>query len=413
MTDENQEQNKDYTADSIQVLEGLEAVRKRPGMYIGSTDLRGLHHLVYEAVDNSVDEALAGHCSKIKVRIHEDGWVTVTDNGRGIPTDMHPKLKVSALEVVMTKLHAGGKFDKGTYKVSGGLHGVGISVVNACSEFLEVTVKRKGKVHFIKFQRGKPLAPMEIQGDTTEQGTSVKFKPDPEMFSHTTFDHDTLSSRLRELAFLNKGLEITIRSENNEKEETFHYEGGISEFISFVNKSKNPYHDIIHFEKQKDDTVIDVALQYTDSYNDAIFAFCNNINTIEGGSHLTGFRTALTRTLNKYADKHKLGDKGKFSSDDVKEGLSAIISVKIPEPQFEGQTKTKLGNFEVKGIVDFMVSEALGTYLEENPKAAKTIVNKCADAQRAIESDEIVIMNIILEWLTHKEYEKRFNYKVR
>ncbi|MFQ5621112.1 MAG: DNA topoisomerase (ATP-hydrolyzing) subunit B [Candidatus Nanoarchaeia archaeon] len=377
--------NPDYTAESIQVLEGLEAVRKRPGMYIGSTDVRGLHHLVYEAVDNSVDEALAGHCKKITVVIHADESCSVTDDGRGIPTEEHPKLKVSALEVVMTKLHAGGKFDKGTYKVSGGLHGVGISVVNACSEMLEVEVKRNGKIHYLRFAKGKPQGALEIKGDTSETGTKVHFKPDTSMFTATSFDYDTLSNRLRELAFLNRGLSIAIKDERSGKEETFCYDGGISEFIQYINKHKNAFHDIISFSKEKDDVVVDVAMQYTDSYQDAIFAFCNNINTIEGGSHLTGFRTALTRSLNKYAQKKKLGD-SKFSSDDVREGLTAIISVKVPEPQFEGQTKTRLGNFEVKGIVDSLVSELLGTFLEENPKDAKLIITKCADSARAREA---------------------------
>ena len=379
------EEKQEYTADNIQVLEGLEAVRKRPGMYIGSTDIRGLHHLVYEAVDNSVDEALAGHCDKITVTIHPDDSCSVEDNGRGIPTEEHAKFKISALELVMTKLHAGGKFDKGTYKVSGGLHGVGISVVNACSELLEVEVKRNGKIHYMKFSRGVPQGPLELKGDTTEQGTKVTFKPDRQMFTSTVYEYETLSSRLRELAFLNKGLKIEIKDERKDKQETFHYEGGITEFVGFVNKHKTGFHDVIHFTKEKEEVVVDVAMQYTDSYNDAIFAFCNNINTIEGGTHLTGFRTALTRSLNKYAGAHKLGD-GKFSSDDVREGLTAIISVKVQEPQFEGQTKTKLGNYEVKGIVDSLVNECLSTFLEENPKVARLIITKCADSARAREA---------------------------
>ena len=381
------EQPKEYNAESIQVLEGLEAVRKRPGMYIGGTDLRGMHHLVWEAVDNAVDEALAGHCTKVDVVVHKDNSVSVIDNGRGIPTEPHPQFKdMTALEVVMCKLHAGGKFDRSTYKVSGGLHGVGISVVNALSSLLEVIVYRNGKIHKMVFHRGKSEGRMQTLGDTTQRGTTVHFLPDAEMFGDMAYDYTTLASRLRELAFLNKGLTLTIKDERTDKGEAFTYAGGLKDFIAYVNKHKKALHEAITFNKDTDHIGIDVAMQYTDSYNDAIFAFCNNINTIEGGTHLTGFKSALTRALNKYAEKMKLGDEGKFAAEDVKEGLSAVISVKVPEPQFEGQTKTKLGNVEVKGAVDSLVSELLNAYLEEHPSVAKTIVQKCVDALRAREA---------------------------
>ena len=342
-----EEQN--YGAGSIKVMEGLEAVRKRPGMYIGSTSLRGLHHLVYEVVDNSIDEAMAGHCKNISVVINKDGSVTVTDDGRGIPTDVHEGLGISALTVVMTKLHAGGKFEKSAYKVSGGLHGVGISVTNALSKLLIAEVKRNGKIHKQTFERGNPTSEVEITGDTTETGTTITFTPDETIFDTTEFHFDTLSARLRELAFLNKGLRITIDDQRNDKKHEFEYTGGIIEFVEYMNQNKNALHEPVYFEKEKDDTVVEIALQYNDGYQENVYSFANDINTIEGGTHLVGFKSALTRTLNSYADTSN-GD-AKLSSEDVKEGLSAVISIKLPEPQFEGQTKTKLGNSEIKGIV--------------------------------------------------------------
>ncbi|MCH8329178.1 MAG: DNA topoisomerase (ATP-hydrolyzing) subunit B [Nanoarchaeota archaeon] len=375
----------DYGAKDIQVLTGLSAVRKRPAMYIGDTALRGLHHLVFEAVDNSIDEALAGFCDKIVVIIHKNNSVTVIDNGRGIPVDIHPKYNKSAVEVVMTKLHAGGKFDKKTYKVSGGLHGVGISVTNALSKELIVEVKRNGKIYQQKYSQGNPVTELKIIGECSDKGTKITFLPDDTIFSETEFHFDTLSSRLRELAFLNKGINITLFDERTGKKQEFHYDGGIISFVEFLNKNKNPLHKVIYFEKEKNMVKVEVAMQYNMGYQENIFTFANNINTYEGGSHLIGFKTALTRTMNRYAEKLKINDV-KLSSDDVREGLSVVISVQLQEPQFEGQTKTKLGNSEVKGIVESQVNENLGIFLEENPSIAKLIVEKCANSAKAREA---------------------------
>ncbi len=372
---------KTYRAEDIQVLEGLDAVRRRPGMYIGSTSIKGLHHLAYEAVDNSVDEALAGHCNSISVTINKDGSVTVQDNGRGIPVDMHAKLNMPALQVVMTKLHAGGKFDKKSYKVSGGLHGVGISVTNALSEWLDVEVRRDGKIFFQRYERGVPVTELIEKGETTETGTKITFMADANIFETVSFHYETLVSRLRDLAFLNPGLKISIAdSREEDKKAEYFYQGGIKDFVKYLNKNKNVLHDVIFFSKEKGDTQVEVALQYNDSYADNVLSFVNNINTIEGGTHLTGFKTALTRCFNQYIEKNKGKNNSngelKLTSEDVWEGLSAVVSVKIPEPQFEGQTKTKLGNSEVKGIVDSMVNDAFSSYLEENPFLKET-ENNC------------------------------------
>ncbi len=378
---------KEYGAEAIQVLAGLEPVRKRPGMFIGSTDIRGLHHLVWEVVDNSVDEALAGFCTKIILTVHTDGRITVEDNGRGIPVGIHPKYGKSALEIAMTMLHAGGKFEKGAYKVSGGLHGVGVSVTNALSEHLTVTVKRDGKLWMQEYKRGVPIAPVKEVGSAQGTGTIVSFKPDPQIFEKINFESDIIISRIRELAFLNKGVEFVFKDERTNREEIFKFAGGIREFVEFLNKTKNKLHPVMYFEKEKDDIVVEVALQFNDSYTETLFTFANNINTHEGGSHLSGFKTALTRTLKSYAEKHGLIDeKIELTSEDFREGLTAVISVKVPNPQFEGQTKTKLGNSEVKGLVDSIVHEALSTFLEENPSAAKIILSKCLDAARAREA---------------------------
>ncbi len=381
-------QKTSYGAENIQVLEGLEAVRKRPGMYIGSTDITGLHHVVYEVVDNSIDEVMAGFCTKIFVVIHPDNSVTVIDNGRGIPVGIHPKFNVTALEVVMTKLHAGGKFDKDTYKVSGGLHGVGVSVVNALSDWLHVTVKRDGKAYAMKFEHGAVAQHLEIVGDTTETGTTVIFHPDKTVFDTIEFNYEIIVARMRELAFLNKGLTILVKDERSAKEQTFYYEGGIISFVDYLNKNKTPIHPVIHLQGMKQDIEIEIALQFNEGYNDNIFSFVNNINTVEGGSHLSGLKSALTRTLNSYAEKNNLtkGETIRFSSDDAREGLTSVLSVKHPDPQFEGQTKTKLGNSEVKGIVDSIVSSSLSTYLEENPVIAKQIVAKIIMAAKAREA---------------------------
>ncbi len=379
-----------YTAEQIQVLGGLEAVRKRPGMYVGSTGLSGLHHLVYEVVDNSIDEAMAGYCTKIIIVIHADNSVSVIDNGRGIPVEMHPKFNMSALEVVMTKLHAGGKFDKQAYKVSGGLHGVGVSVVNALSDWLHVTVKREGHVYTMKFERGIVASSLEVKGETTETGTTVIFHPDKEIFETLEFQFDTLVARMRELAFLNKGISIIIKDERSERqqEHAFHYEGGIVSFVEFLNKNKTPFHPVVYLHNLKNNIDVEIALQYNEGYNEVLFSFVNNINTIEGGTHLSGFKTALTRTVNTYAEKNNLvkGEELRMSSDDVREGLTAVLSLKHPDPQFEGQTKTKLGNSDVKGIVDSVLSSALSTYLEENPVVAKQIILKVLLAAKAREA---------------------------
>jgi len=379
-----------YDATHIQVLEGLEAVRKRPSMYIGSTDSRGLHHLVYEVIDNSIDEALAGFCDSIDVSINEDGSVTVADNGRGIPPDLHPKYKKSALEVVMTVLHAGGKFDKNTYKVSGGLHGVGVSVVNALSEWVEVEVRRGGKIYFQRYTRGVPESDVVEVGATEATGTRTTFKPDGEIFETLNFDYDTLVTRLRELAFLNKGLRIAVADNRGEevRQDEFFYEGGIVSFVEHLNASRNVLHEKpIYFEKEKEGTEVEIAIQYTDSYSEHVYSFANNINTHEGGTHLAGFKAALTRVANDYIKKNNLSkDDAKLAGEDIREGLAAIISVRLMEPQFEGQTKTKLGNSEVKGIVESMVAEGLAEFLEENPKVASIILQKALDAKRAREA---------------------------
>ncbi len=380
-------QKKEYGAAQIQVLEGLEAVRKRPGMYIGDTSIRGLHHLVWEIVDNSIDEALAGYCTKIKVIVHTDNSITVFDNGRGIPVDVHPKYNMTALQVALTKLHAGGKFDKESYKVSGGLHGVGLSVVNALSIALEVQVKRNGKVHYQQYSQGNPLNEVKVIGDTDETGTIIHFKPDEQIFPETEYHYDILAKRLRELAFLNKGIEIELVDEREQdKHDFFKYEGGIKQFVEYVDQNKQPLHSVIYFEKSKDNIVVEISMRYNASYQENIFSFVNNINTIEGGTHLSGFKTSLTRVLNNFAKKILNGKEIKLTGDDLKEGLTAVISVKVPEPLFEGQTKTKLGNSDVYGVVSSVVNDELTTYFEENPASVKTIIGKCIDAARAREA---------------------------
>jgi DNA gyrase subunit B len=383
----NPESKSEYGASQIQVLEGLEAVRKRPGMYIGDTGVRGLHHLVYEIVDNSIDEALAGHCSKIIVNIHPDNSVTVIDNGRGIPVAMHPQLKMPAVQVALTKLHAGGKFDKSSYKVSGGLHGVGLSVVNALSEELEVFVKRDGQIHYQKYHSGVPEGELTVKGNTSEMGTTIRFKPSAKIFPENVYHYDVLAKRLRELAFLNKGIEINLTDEREEdKKDSFKYDGGIKEFVEFVDHNKNPIHDTIYIEKEKNDVMVEVSLRYNSGYQENVFAFVNNINTIEGGTHLAGFKTALVRVLNHFIKAVNIKADVRLSGDDIKEGLTAVISVKVPEPQFEGQTKTKLGNSEVYGIVSSIVGEELNTYFGEHPQVVKMIVGKSLDAARAREA---------------------------
>jgi DNA gyrase subunit B len=379
----------EYGADNIKVLEGLEAVRKRPGMYIGDTSERGLHHLVYEVVDNSIDEALAGCCDKIEVTIHIDNSVTVIDNGRGIPVDIHATEKVSAAEVVLTKLHAGGKFDKASYKVSGGLHGVGVSVVNALSETLEVEIKRDGKVYQQSYKRGDPQHPLKEVGTSKERGTRVTFKPDPKIFETTEFSFDTLSQRLRELAFLNRGVTITIEDERTQKKHEFFYKGGLLSFVEHLNRARTAIHPkVVYFEAEKENVEVAIAMQWHDGYTENVFSFANNINTIEGGTHLIGFRSALTRTINNYAisSGHLRKEDENLQGEDVREGLTAVVSVKVPEPQFEGQTKTKLGNSEVKGIVEALVNERFGNYLVEHPADAKKIVAKGVEAARVREA---------------------------
>ena len=378
-----------YGADQIQILEGLEAVRKRPGMYIGSTSARGLHHLVYEIVDNAVDDALAGYCDSIEVFINEDNSITVVDDGRGIPVDIQKKAGIPAVEVVFTILHAGGKFGNGGYKVSGGLHGVGASVVNALSEWLEVQVYRDGNVYQQRYERGRTMYPLKIVGTCSpdQHGTRVSFLPDKEIFEETVFDYDTLKMRLRETAFLTKNLKIVLHDEREEKHEhTFHYEGGIKEFVSYLNKGKTPlYENVLYCEGTKDGVYVEVSMQHNDSYTENIYTFVNNINTPEGGTHLTGFKNALTKTFNDYARKNKLlkENEDSLSGEDIREGLTAIVSVKVEEPQFEGQTKQKLGNSEARGAVDNIVSEQLTYYLEQNPTAAKAMCEKSIMAQRA------------------------------
>ncbi|MGA6827489.1 DNA topoisomerase (ATP-hydrolyzing) subunit B [Nitrospira sp. NS4] len=377
-----------YSADQIKVLEGLDAVRKRPAMYIGSTGVDGLHHLVYEVVDNSVDEHMAGFGETIEVTIHIDGSVTVIDNGRGIPTGMHSTQKKSAAEVALTVLHAGGKFEQGAYTVSGGLHGVGISVVNALSEWLELEIWQDGQVFEQRYERGKPGAPLQVTGKTKRRGTMVTFKPDGQIFETLEFSFDVLAQRLRELAFLNKGLEIALKDERKEKEQVFKYKGGIVSFVEHLNEAKTPIHKPIYVNVEKPDMILELALQYNDSYAENLFSFANNINTKEGGTHLVGFKAALTRTINSYANANDLLKKEteSLSGDDVREGLTAVVSVKVRNPQFEGQTKAKLGNSEVKGIVEAAVNDALGTYFEENPTVARKIIGKAIDAARAREA---------------------------
>ncbi len=375
-----------YSADSIKVLEGLEAVRKRPGMYIGDTGQRGLHHLVFEVVDNSIDEAMAGHCSAVHVELHVDNSVTISDDGRGIPVDIHATEGVSAAQVVLTKLHAGGKFDKKSYKVSGGLHGVGVSVVNALASTLEVEIRRDGKVYFQCYRCGVPDKPLEVIGKTEKTGTTVKFMPNAEIFETSDFSFDILASRLRELAFLNRGVRVTLEDERESgRKQEFFYEGGIVSFVEHLNRSKTALHNrVVYLSGKRSNVEIEIAMQWNSSYVENVYTFANNINTTEGGTHLSGFRSALTRTLNNYATANNLLKKGDTSldGDDCREGLMAVLSVKVPEPQFEGQTKTKLGNSEVKGLVEALVNESLGTYFEEHPTDARKVVNKGLEAAR-------------------------------
>ena len=379
-----------YDAAQIQVLEGLEAVRKRPGMYIGSTGPKGLHHLVYEIVDNSIDEALAGYCKTIHVTIQSDNSIMVEDDGRGMPVDKHPKMGIPAVEVIHTVLHAGGKFGGGGYKVSGGLHGVGASVVNALSTHMEVEIKRNGKIYKQSYEKGKTVSKLEIIGESRKTGSKTTFWPDPEIFETTVFDFDVLEHRLREMAFLNKGIKIVFKDEREGKKrsETYHYEGGIKEYVKFLNKNKDPLHqDVIYFEIIKENCEVEVAMQYTDSYSELILGYANNINTTDGGTHIVGFKSALTRVFNDYGKKSKvLKDNDTLSGEDVREGLTAIVSVKLSEPQFEGQTKAKLGNSEIRGFVETSTNENLTAFLEENPAQAKIIIEKCIKAARAREA---------------------------
>ncbi len=389
--DEINNNNVKYDENQIQVLEGLEAVRKRPGMYIGSTSLRGLHHLVYEIVANSVDEALAGRCDSIEVVVNKDNSITVTDNGSGIPVGIHPKMGIPTVEVVHTILHAGGKFGGGAYTVSGGLHGVGASVVNALSEYLEVKVKRDGKIYRQRYERGKTVTPLEVVGEANETGTRTTFKPDPEIFEDTVFDFDAMISRYREMAFLNKGIKIKLIDDRPDErvEKMLHYEGGIVSFVEYINKDKEVLHDLpIYISGEKDSSVCEIAMQYNDRYVENTFSYANNIATTEGGTHLTGFKTAITKVINDYARKYNMikeNDKN-LMGEDVREGLTAIISVKLLEPQFEGQTKTKLGNSEIRGLVENIVTEKLTDYFEENPSVARIVMDKCLTASRAREA---------------------------
>jgi len=391
-TEEIKKEGQEYNAEQIQVLEGLEPVRKRPGMYIGTTSLRGLHHLVYEIVDNSVDEALAGYCKNIKVNIKPDNSIEVTDDGRGMPVDDHPKMHVPAMEVIMTVLHAGGKFGEGGYKVSGGLHGVGASVVNALSESMTVESMRNGHIYSQTYSRGKKVTEVTIIGDCgNKTGCHTIFKPDPEIFDETVYSFDTLEARLREMAFLNKGIKIVLEDEREgkKKKETYHYEGGIKEYVEFQNRNKTPIHPtVIYYEAQKKDREVEIAMQWTDSYSETIFSYANNINTVEGGSHLVGFKTALTKVFNDYGRKSKLLKEKDpdIEGDDIREGLTAIVSVKLTEPQFEGQTKTKLGNADMRTLVDQVTKDDLMAFLEENPAQARIIVDKCVKAGRAREA---------------------------
>lgn len=385
-TDKN---NNHYSADQIQVLEGLERVRKRPGMYIGSTGERGLHQLIYEVVDNSIDEALAGYCDTIKLTINEDNSVQVVDNGRGIPIETNKKTGKSTLETVLTVLHAGGKFDNDAYKVSGGLHGVGVSCVNALSDYLVAEVNWNGKKYRQRYERGIAKTEVELIGNTKQTGTSITFIPDPTIFDTLEFNYTTIKHRMRELAFLNKGIKIILEDKRNKIKNEFHYEGGIKEFVQFLNSKKEPLHnDVIYTEATRDKVIVEIAIQYTDSYNENIFSFVNNINTIEGGTHLVGFKTALTRVINDYAKKAGLLKENDvaITGEDIREGITAILSIKVTNPQFEGQTKTKLGNSEIRGIVDSITGEALSIYCEENPKTAKGIVEKSLKSARAREA---------------------------
>lgn len=383
--------NHEYGAEQIQVLEGLEPVRKRPGMYIGSTGPRGLHHLVYEVVDNSIDEALAGFCDEIHVMICPDESILVRDNGRGIPVEVHPKTGKTTLETVLTVLHAGGKFGSGGYKVSGGLHGVGVSVVNALSEWLVATVEVDGKKYQQRFERGNPVTELEVIGETDRRGTTIHFKADNEIFEEVLYKYDTLEHRLKELSFLNKGIKVILEDQrpDSEKVKTFKYDGGLIEYVKYLNKNKNTIHDdIIHFEKNVDEYLVEVSLQYTDGYSENIYAFANNINTHEGGTHLSGFKSALTRVINDYAKKMNFlkGKDENLTGEDIREGLTAVVSVKLPEPQYEGQTKTKLGNTAVRGVVESSTVEYFGAFLEENPSSGRIIVDKALRAQRAREA---------------------------
>ena len=382
---DNEQSGKKYTAENIKVLEGLEGVRLRPAMYIGSTGKSGLHHLVYEVVDNSVDEAMGGYCDEIWVILNKDGSVTVTDNGRGIPVEMHPIYKKPALEIVITRLHAGGKFDKGSYAVSGGLHGVGISVVAALSKLMRVKVKKGGKVYQQEYKIGKPISDMKVvkECEKNDTGTEVTFYPDETIFSVAKFDFSVLETRFREIAFLNKGLKIMLEDQTTGKKETFHYEGGLIEFVKWVNSAKETLHKPIYFTKTESKIIVECAVQYNSGYQENVLSFVNTINTIEGGTHVAGFKTALTRAINDYTNKNKLNKDENFTGDDVREGLTVILSIKVPEPQFEGQTKTKLGNSEVKGIVDSITMSSLSQFFEENPAIARRIVDKSLEALKA------------------------------
>jgi len=389
MNKEKTEENRSYDTDSIQVLEGLSAVKKNPAMYIGSTDERGLHHLVYEVVDNSIDEALAGYCTKIQVSLNKDGSVTVIDDGRGIPVSMHKKYKKSGLEIVMTTLHAGGKFDSNAYKVSGGLHGVGVSVVNALSKWLEVKVRRDGIEYHQKYAYGAPASPLEKVGKIDTNGTTITFSPDPEIFETVDIKFETIETRLKEQAFLNAGLEIEITDKRSDKNQVFKYEGGIREFVQHINRNKTPLHpNPIYLKAEKEDVEVEIAIQYTDGYTENIFTFANNINTHEGGTHLSGFKGALTRVFNDYGRKNKIFDNVNFSlsGEDCREGITTVISCKVRNPQFEGQTKTKLGNSEVRGIVESLTNEKLGEFFEETPAVARVIIDKSLNASRAREA---------------------------
>ena len=398
-----------YEAKDIQVLEGLEAVRRRPGMYVGGTDIKALHHLIYEVVDNSIDEALAGSCDRIEIRIHADSSVTVTDNGRGIPVDLHPQMKKPALEVVMTMLHAGGKFGGGSYKVSGGLHGVGVSAVNALSEWCDVEVRRDGKVHFQRYERGYPTGPVRVTGSVSNNvtGTRITFKYDPDIFKgDVDYRFETLVQRFREMAFVTRGVIIYFLDERSEREMTFYFEGGITSFVRYLNRNRGVLHPVVHVEKEIDSITIDAAIQYTDVYAESVYAFANTINTIDGGTHLTGLRAAVTRTINDYARRNGLlkDSDPNFTGDDTREGLTAIISIKHPDPQFESQTKVKLMNQEVQTFTHQVVNEAFGAYLEENPSAGKAIVQKCLTSARARDAArkarDLVIRKSALESLT-------------